>query len=219
MIDTSLAMRLCGFLYIYILISNAASVGLGNRNNEFDSSTKMPLIAENPSRYRMSIIVAIISHLGILTITGMLFLAFNSYNRQLALIGSVFRLGEAVVMIYSEISIFRLLELSKDYVLTDSNKEALSVIGDQILQIKNSRVDLGLLFLSIGAIAYCLLFIQNGIIPSRIAWLGFAAGIISAIGILAKFLSGFNFIAVIGMVSMMVFETSFAGWLLFFSKT
>ena len=158
-------MRLCGFLYIYILITNAASVGLGNRNNEFDSSIKMPLIAENPGRYRTSIIVAIVSHLGILAITGMLFFTFNSYNRQLALIGSVFRLGEAVVMIYGEIGIFRLLELSKEYVLTDSNKEALSVIGDQILQTKNSRVDLGLLFLSIGAIAYCLLFIQNGIIP------------------------------------------------------
>jgi hypothetical protein len=175
MIGTSLAMRLCGFLYIYILISNAASVGLGNRNNEFDSSIKMPLIAENPGRYKTSIIIAIVSHLGIVAITIMLYLAFSSYNKQLALIGSIFRMGEAVVMIYGENGILRLLELSKEYVLTSSNKNALSVIGDQILQTKNSRVDLGLLFLSIGAIAYCLLFIQNGVIPSRIAWLGFGA--------------------------------------------
>jgi hypothetical protein len=179
----------------------------------------MPLIAENPGRYRMSIMVAVVSHLGIVAITGMLYLAFSSYNRQLALIGSVFRLGEAVVMFYGEFGIFRLLELSKEYVLISSNKEALSVIGDKILQTKNSRVDIGLLFLSIGAIAYCFLFIQNGVVPSRIAWLGFAAGIISAIGILAKFLSGFSFIAIIGMVLMMIFETSFGGWLLFFSKT
>jgi hypothetical protein len=103
-------------------------------------------------------------------------------------------------------------------VLNDSNKETLRIIGDQILQTKNSRVDLGLLFLSIGAIAYCILFIQNGVVPSKIAWLGLVAGIFSAIGILAKFVSGFSLIAVIGMVSMMVFETSFGGWLLFFSK-
>jgi hypothetical protein len=218
MISTSLAMRLCGFLYIYILISNAASVGLGNKNNEFDSSIKMPLIAENTGRYRMSVIVAILSHLGIVAIAGMLFLVFNSFNRQLALVGSVFRLGEAFVMIFSEVGVLRLLELSNEYMLSDSNKETLRVIGDQLLQTKNSRVDLGLLFLSIGAIAYCFLFIKNGVVPSRIAWLGFVAGIVSAIGILAKFVSGFSMIAIIGMISMMVFETSFGGWLLFFSK-
>ena len=218
MISVSLAMKLCGFLYMFILVTNAASVGLGNRNNETDSASKLPTISENPGRYRMSVIIAIISHLGIVTITGMLFLAFSSYNRQLALIGSSFRLGEALVMIYNEISVLRLLDLAKEYALTDSNKESLRLLGDHILQIKNTRVDLGLLLLSIGALVYCILFVQSGSIPSMIAWLGLAAGIISAIGILVKFASGFGTVAVIGMLSMMVFEIVFGGWLLFFSS-
>jgi hypothetical protein len=50
-----------------------------------------------------------------------------------------------------------------------------------------------------------------------IAWLGLAAGIISAVGILIKFASSFSALAVIGMVLMMVFEVTFGGWLLFFS--
>ena len=218
MITASLVMKLCGFLYIFILVTNAASVGLGNRNDETDSTSKLPTISENPGRYRMSVIIAIISHLGIVTITGMLFLAFSSYNRQLALIGSSFRLGEALVMIYNEISVLRLLDLAKEYALTDSNKESLRLLGDHILQIKNTRVDLGLLLLSIGALVYCILFVQSGSIPSMIAWLGLAAGIISAIGILVKFASGFGTVAVIGMLSMMVFEIVFGGWLLFFSS-
>ena len=217
MIRVPLALKLCGFLYIFILITNAASVGLGNRTGEMDSAAMLPTISENPGRYRMGVIVAIASHLGIVAITGTLFIAFSPFNRQLALIGSVSRLGEALAMIYGEVTVLRLINLAKEYALADSNKESLRLLGDQILRTKNTGVDLGLLLLSIGAIAYCISFVQSGAAPSMIAWLGLAAGIISAIGILIKFASGFSALAVIGMVLMMVFEVTFGGWLLFFS--
>jgi hypothetical protein len=217
MIRASLALRLCGFLYIFILITNAASVGLGNRTGETDSAALLATISENPDRYRMGVIVAIISHLGIVAITGTLFIAFSSFNRQLALVGSVSRLGEALAMIYGEVTVLRLIDLAREYALAGSNKESLRLLGDQILGTKNTGVDLGLLLLSIGAIAYCISFVRSGAVPPMIAWLGLAAGILSAIGILIKFASGFSALAVIGMVLMMVFEITFGGWLLFFS--
>jgi len=210
-------MKLCGFLYIFILITNAASVGFGNKTGETDSATKLPTIYENPGRYRMGVFVAIASHLGIIAITSTLFIAFSQFNRQLALIGSVSRLGEALAMIYGEITVLRLIDVAKEFALADSNRESLRILGDQILLKKNTGVDIGLLLLSIGAIAYCILFIQNGAVPTMIAWLGLAAGIISAIGILIKFASGFSALAVIGMILMMIFEVTFGGWLLFFS--
>ena len=214
MISNSLAMKLCGFLYFFILVTSAASAGLGNRNDETDSVSKLTAISENPGQYRMSVNIAITSHLGIVAITWMLFLAFSSYNRQLALIGSVSRLGEALVLIYNEVSVLRLLDMAKEYALTDSNKESLRLLGDRILQTKNTRFLLGLLLLAIGALAYCISFVQSGAVPSMIAWLGLAAGIIAAVGILVKFASGYGTVYVIGMLSMMVFEVVFGGWLL-----
>ena len=219
MISSSLAMKLCGFLYIYILITNAASVGLGDKTGETDSDAKMLTVAENPDRFKTGVYIAISSHLGIIAITGMLYIAFSAYNRQLALVGSVLRLGEAFVMIYSELGILGLLELAEQYVLSDSNKASLRVIGDQILETKNTRVDLGLLLLSIGALAYCILLVQNGVAPPKIAWLGLIAGLFSAIGILIKFVSGNSILAVMGMIAMMGFEISFGSWLLFYSNT
>jgi len=212
-------MKLCGLLYIYILITNAASVGLGNRTGETDSASKLPTISENPGRYRIGVIVALASHLGIVAITGTLFLAFSPHNRQLAFIGSLARLGEALAMIYGEVTVLRLIDLAREYALADSNKESLQLLGDQILRTKNTWVDLGLLLLSIGAIAYCVSFVQSGAVPSMIAWLGLAAGTISTIGILIKFSSGFGTVAVIGMVLMMAFEVLFGGWLLFYSHS
>lgn len=218
LISHSLAIKLCGFLYFFILITSAVSAGLGNRNDETDAAFKLTAISENPGLYRLSVFIAIISHLGIVAITGMLFLAFSSYNRQLSLIGSVSRLGEALVLLYNEVNVLRLLDLAKEYALTNSNKESLRLLGDQILQIKNARFLLGLLLLGIGALAYCIMFVQSGAIPSMIAWLGLVSAIITIIGILVNFASGFGTVYVIGMLSMMVFEVVFGGWLLFFSS-
>ena len=217
MISASFAMKLCGFFYIFILATNAASVGLGNRIDETDSVSKFLAILEDPDQYRRSVFVAFGSHLGIVMISGALFMAFSSYNRQLALIGSISRMGEALVMIYGEVTVLRLIDLAREYVSVNSNKETLRLVGDHILRTKNTGVDLGLLLLSIGAIAYCVMFVQSGAVPSRIAWLGLAAGVISVIGIVIKFASRFSSIAIIGMVLMMVFEVVFGVWLLFFS--
>jgi hypothetical protein len=169
MIGVPLAMKLCGLLYIYILITNAASVGLGNKTGETDSAAKLPTISENPERYRMGVLVAIASNLGIVAITATLFLAFNSQNRQLALIGSLARLGEATAMIYGEITVLRLIDLVREHALADSDKIDLAAAGDQILRTKNTGVDLGLLLLAIGAIAYCYSFVQSGAVPTVFA--------------------------------------------------
>jgi hypothetical protein len=128
-------------------------------------------------------------------------------------------MGEALAMIYGEVSVLRLTDLARAYALTGSSKETLHLLADQILRAKNTGVDLGLLLLSIGAIVYCVLFVQNRSVPSVIAWLGLAAGIMSAVGILTKLVSGFSALAVIGMVWMMIFEVIFGGWLLFFSQS
>jgi hypothetical protein len=120
-------------------------------------------------------------------------------------------------MIYGEVTVLGLIDLAREYALADSNKASLYLLGDQILQTKNTGVDLGLLLLSIGAIAYCISFVRGGALPSMIAWLGLAAGILSAIGILIKLASGFSAPAVTGMVLMMVFEVICGGWFLFFS--
>ena len=212
-------LKLCGFLYIFILITNAASVGLGNKTGETDTAAMFVTISENPRQYRAGIAVAVASHLGIVAITVALFVAFSPFNKRLALIGSVSRLGEAVAMIYGEVTVLKLIDLAGEYASTLSNREDLLLLGDQILQTKNTGVDLGLLLLSAGAIAYCILFLQSGAVPSKIAWLGLAAGIISALGSTIKFASGFATLAVIGMVLMMLFEITFGGWLLFFSHT
>jgi hypothetical protein len=51
----------------------------------------------------------------IVAITGILFMAFSPFNRRLALIGSVSRLGEALAMIYGEVTVLSLIDLAREY--------------------------------------------------------------------------------------------------------
>jgi hypothetical protein len=53
----SFAMRVCGFLYLFILGTNAASVGLGNRMDEREEEAidKLQIINKNPNRFKQSI--------------------------------------------------------------------------------------------------------------------------------------------------------------------
>ena len=70
--------------------------------------------------------------------------------------------------------------------------------------------------LTIGALAYCILFVTSGAIPMMIGWLGLIASILSVVGSGIKFVQpSFGILFTIGFLLMMLFEIIFGGWLLF----
>ncbi len=219
MASETVVMNLIGFLYLFILGTNAASVGLGNRIDvgEVDAVEKLQTINENPNKFQQSIIAALISHFSILAIAGMLFLAFNKYNTILALIGTIFRVGEGIILSYNEIESYTLLNLAKEYAIANgTDKLTLTSSTGKILQKKNIRFKFGLNLLAFGTLAYIILFLAYEAIVIPIAWLGFVASVLSVIGtviILTK--PDIEIWYKIGLPLMMLFEITFGIWLLF----
>ncbi|MHA2073855.1 MAG: DUF4386 family protein, partial [Candidatus Hodarchaeales archaeon] len=119
MASETVVMNLIGFLYLFILGTNAASVGLGNRidEREEDAENRLQIINENPERFKLSIVIALISHISIFIIAGVLFLSFSQYDQSLAFIGTIFRFGEGVILVYNEIKFLTLLNLAKEYII------------------------------------------------------------------------------------------------------
>ena len=166
----------------------------------------------------MSVITAIVSHVCIIALTGMLYISFSPHNKSLASIGTLFRLGEGIVLIYNEFIYHRLLNMAREYALVESDKNELREAGNLILQNKSWGFLLGLLLLSIGALAYSVLLVNSGAIPVKIAWLGIVAGIISVIGTLIKFaVPSLGVVHALGLLLMMIFEILFGGWLFLYS--
>lgn len=217
MIPESFAMRLCGFFYLFILATNAASVALGNKIDEVDSVAKFRTINDNPNKFRNSIVLALISHGSILALAGLLYYVFSPYATSLAFIGTLFRLGEGLILVYNEITFLALLNVAKKYtVVGDAEKITLSNSGRKILQTKTFRYIVGLNLLAIGTLAYCILFLSSESIPMLIGGLGFTASVISVIGTSIKLAKpNFEILYKIGLPLMMLFEITFGVWLLF----
>lgn len=213
------AMKISGFLYLFILGSNAASVGLGNRTDERekDAVDKLLAINKNPKRFKQSIILALISHSSIIAITVMLYLAFSQYNPILALIGSLFRTGEGLILISSEIQSLSLLNTSKEYVISnDTEKNPLRISTGRYLDKKNFKFVLALNLLSIGHLSYCVLFLTSGAIINPIIFFGFVASILSVIGTsLVLIKPKIDIFYKIGLILLMLYELIFGIWLLF----
>ena len=71
---TEIAMRVSGFLYLFILASWAAMWALGNRigMGDYDSDAELIKISDSPRKFQMSIVIALIDHGAIIALAIML---------------------------------------------------------------------------------------------------------------------------------------------------
>jgi hypothetical protein len=219
--SVEIAMRVAGFFFLLILVLNFVAVALGKKIevDGYDSDAKLQKISEEPGKFQISVLVAMIEHLVIIALGILLFVAFRSYNLILGIVWTIFRAGEGLIYSYSEINYWSLLSLARQYAgAENSEKHMLSDTGHTILERHNAKFTLGMVFWAIGTLAYSILFIKYGVVPGIIGWLGIATSVSSGIGYGIKLLKpGFNILLAIGGLSAMLFELIIGAWLLFFS--
>ena len=169
--------------------------------------------------FRISYVLALIEHGSIVALAIMLFIAFNRYSPILCIIGAAARSGEGLIYSYSEINYWGLLKIAGKYPGTgDAEKKSLSDSGLIILDTHDSHFTFGMIFWSIGTLAYSTLIVAHGVIPPIIGWVGIGTGISSLFGYGIKFVKPkFNILIAIGGLSAMAFEAVIGIWLLFFS--
>ena len=210
--------RLTGFLFLFILATSALSGGLIPELNADPDQMGNTLrsIAENPERYRASITFDLVSHMAIIAIASALYLSFNTYNRQLALFGTLWRVVEGIVMIFTEINNLVLLDAAQNFIeATGSEAVSLGILGQTLILIDNWGVTIGLAFLALGALAYNTLFISSKAVPRLIAWLGMVASLLGISGILLGLIIP-NLLVILtgGILIMMFYEIVLGIWLL-----
>lgn len=215
------AVRLSGFFFLFILILNFVMVRLGKKIEvgEYDADAKLEQISKDPSKFQASVVLALIEHLIIIALAITLFIAFRSYSLILGIVWTICRTGEGLIYSYSEINYWGLLNLARQYsVASSTEKQSLSENGRIILERHDAKFTLGMVFWSIGTLAYSILFVTYGAVPGIIGWLGIVTSVSSSIGYGIKLVKpDFNIFLAIGGLSAMLFEFIIGGWLLFFS--
>ena len=218
--NIEIAMSVSGFLFLFIIITNVASVQFGNKlTRDLDSDAKLRKINDHPNRFKISIVLALIEHFSIIALVIMLFIAFGSYSIILGVVWIIFRIGEGLIDIYNEKNYWGLLNIARQYSGTrGAEKKSLSDLARTILKTKEFRFTFAMTLFSIGTIAYSILFVIYGVVPPIIGWFGLVASILYGFGsgiILAK--PNFKVPGYFGGLLILLFEVVLGGWLLFSS--
>jgi len=211
--------RLSGFLFLFIIITNLASERFGTKTfSDLYSDAKLQKINNDPKKFKISIVLMLIEHVSIISLAVMLFIAFNPYNIILAIVWAIFRIGEGLIQIYNKKSYWGLLNIARQYSGTSgAERDALIDAGRSILKTKNSTFTFAQILFSIGTLAYSILFVTYGVVPTIIGWFGIVASILYGFGngiTLVK--SNFKILWNLGGLLILIFEVVLGGWLLIF---
>ncbi|MFX0207198.1 MAG: DUF4386 domain-containing protein [Candidatus Hodarchaeota archaeon] len=217
----SIEMRLAGFLFWFIIIILIlATERFGYEIfSDLDSAAKLQKINHDPKKFQISIGLVLIEHASIISLAVMLFIAFNSYNIILAVVWTIFRIGEGLIQIYYKKNYWGLLNLARQYSDTNgAENKVLIELGRSILQTKNSSFTFAQILFSIGTLAYSILFVTYGVVPSILGWFGIVSSIIYGFGNgINRVKPDFKALWNLGGLLIFLFEIVLGGWLLFSS--
>jgi len=215
-----IAIKLSGFFFLFIIITNLASGIFGYKTfGDMDSNAQLQKINKDPIKFKISVVLILIEHFSIIALAVTLFIAFSPYNIILGIVWCIFRIGEALIQIYDKKNYWGLLNLAKQYSDTSgAKKDDLIDLGRSILKTKTSRFSFAQILFSIGTLGYSILFVTYGVVPTIIGWFGIVASFLYGFGnAIFHIKSNFKILWNIGGLLILLFEVVLGGWLLFFT--
>jgi len=206
--------QVCGFLFLFILLTSMLSQVLaGAVLDPQDVLGTMNKVAANSKKFRISVVIDLISHVSIIALAGLLFIAFSPYNRSLALLGTLWRVAEGTIIALSEASNFVIIDVSqKSASTTGAQAMALESMGRIVISMGEWGYKIGLIFLVLGSLMYAILFVTSGAVPLAIGWFGVIASILAVGGILLNLIN--PNLSMVSFLVMIPYEIVLGFWLL-----
>jgi len=206
--------QLCGFLFLFILLTSVLSQFLaGAALDPQDVPGTLSKVAATSKKFRISVVIDLISHVSIIALAALLYIAFSPFNQTLALIGTLWRVAEGTIIALSEVSNFVLLDVSqKSMTATGTQAIALESMGRSVISMGESGYKIGLVFLVLGSLMYAILFVTSGAVPLAIGWFGVIASILAGGGILLNLIN--PSLSMVSFMVMIPYEIVLGIWLL-----
>jgi len=211
-------MMLSGFLFLFILVLNLVMGALGYlmEKDDYNPDANLKKINNDPKKFQISIILALIEHGSVIALTILLFIAFSPYNIILGIVLIICRTGEGLIQFYNEPSYWRLLKIAREYSgASDAEKNSLSEQARTIFKTKDYRFKYAMILWSIGTLAFSIVLVISEVVPQVIGWLGIITSILIGFGTGLKLVKPKVKYTEIGALSAILFEIIIGGWLLF----
>jgi hypothetical protein len=208
--------QLCGFLFLFILLTTALSTAMaGGPLDPEDVPKTLSGVAEGGKRYRASVVLDLVSHVSIVALAAALYLAFSPYNRSLALLGTLWRVAEGTIIALNEANNLMLLGVAQRFVsATGAEAVALEAMGRSLILAEDWGYKIGLAFFALGSLMYGILFVSSGAVPRPLGWLGVVASLLASAGIWLNLISPNARMVSFMAIMLIPYEIALGIWLL-----
>jgi hypothetical protein len=206
--------QVCGFLFLFILLTSALSKALeGAPLDPENMPNALGAVTEGGRKFRIGIVIDLVSHVSIIALAGLLYLAFSPYNKSLALVGTLWRVSEGTIIALNEVNGVLFLAVAQKFAsATGVEGIALETIGRTLIQAEDWGLKIGLLFLAFGHLLYAILFVTSGALPPVLAWSGIIASILAIGGILLNLIN--PNLGMVTFLALIPYEVVLGFWLL-----
>ena len=143
-------------------------IGFGPFTDTADTAAAMNSIAENFGNYYIGIFLQIVTALVIVALAAALYQASRQINQTAALIAVGFYFLEVVIVIFDQIIIFVITEVSRMFVSTGDT--ALFNTAELLFSTRSFGGAIAMMPFGLGALLFYYLIMKAGVIPK---WLGF----------------------------------------------
>lgn len=181
--------RLLKFLGAAFVAVFATSLASGVLSGPFLTGSMYEVwenLSKDVTALRASILLQLITSVGIVALASLLYSALKTYHRTLALIAFGWWLAEAVVLAVSVLATQALIPLSvewvnpafadHDYLTSASGFDTqLDSLGTALLDIERNAVTMHMLFFCFGAMIWYFLMFRSRIVPRWLSVWGLAA--------------------------------------------
>ena len=171
----------------------------------------MTNISNNALQMRASIVVEMITAIGIVILGVLLFITLKKVSMKISLVALGLYIIEAALLAASRIPAFSLLRISQESVIA-GHPTYLQTLGNLFYESQSFGYDLHMLAFALGATLFYYLFFKSGFLPRVLSLWGLIAAPLALIGILFS-LFGYD-VPIVVFLPNLPFEITMGIWLM-----
>jgi len=130
-------------------------------------------VSSKPGQMRMTIVLELLTSIGIIVMTSLLYVVLADQNRAVALVALGLWMAEAVMLAVKSLGLYALMAVSAGYF--DAGSPAASsydTVGSLPVGVSQHAADIGMLFFCLGGLLWYSLLLQSRIVPRLLALWG-----------------------------------------------
>jgi hypothetical protein len=209
--------RLLGAAFLIVFVASMLSGSLLNAAIGSGSiSDNLVNISNNLTLMRISILVELVTSIGIVVLAVLLYVVLHKQNKIIALVALGWWLAEAITLAVSKIGAFALIPLSLEYVKAGApDSSYFQTLGDFFYYgVDRQGWAIHMLFFCLGGILWYYLFHRSRYIPRVLSVWGLAAVSLVTINVLVVLFDRSLDLQMIMLAPYLLFEASIGPWLM-----